>query len=427
MKFTFEKEDGIFGTESIIWWAMAMATTAFILIFVFILNTYLATLSWDGFLYLMRPENLFPDLLNLPPYDQSNPAPTGLTGMMSGAVYLNGIIMKYIVNGLVVIMFYLVGMIYLYSDLFEQFLGRLKSIVPRAILSLILAYGSLYVIQALIIMGKYAYLVLYNVNVGQLGAWHSSDFITAGGYLGNHFSGPDNNQILGWVESLFVKYIWSYLGLSFALMLLMTVTVRDVLFAVLIVLAPIAGMLLLTPWTQQIGSRIWWLLIDLIFLPFVMIIPLMLTGPVNNHVSFVIAGLVVSMGSIYLLSKEPFMLRGIGFGEAGGHLSQGVNMGIGSGNILGGLGASRANMTLPGGGGMPGGGALKGGPSEAAGGTGGMGRFNTGLHGAMTGGRNVLGQTRGHIGAGMAVFGGYTLGKLGKYAYEHHQKKKGGK
>ena len=426
MNFQFEKEEGMFGEESVIWWAMAAITTISLFIFVYLINIGVATMAWKGFLYLMKPDNLFPNILNLPDYEKNKP--TGIMGMFSGAVYLNGIIMKYIVNGLVVIMFYLVGMIYLYSDLFESFLGKMKSIVPRAILSLILAYGSLYIIQFLLIMGKYAYLVLYNIHVGSLGAWQDPNFITGGGAFSPHFAPPDNSSIWGWVESLFLKYIWSFLSLDFSIMLLMTVAVRDVAFAVLIVLAPIAGILLLTPWTQQIGSRIWYLLIDLIFLPFVMIIPLMVIGPVNNRISFVIAGLVVSMGAIYLISKEPLMLRGIGFGTAGGHLSRGVTMGVGMGNMFGGMGMTRASMTTPGGDLIGGGGGLKGGISDkAGGGTGEMGRFNAGLHGAMTGGKGVYDTTKGHIGAGLGVFGTYTLARGGKHIYEHLKAKKGGK
>ena len=364
------KEEGLFGAEALIWWVLGIVVTAFILWFVIQLNYGVAEMAWKGFLNLMKPEHLFPDLLNLPNYEQNNPH--GISGMMSGAVYLNGIILKDIVNGLVVLMFYLVGVVYLYADLFEQYLGRLKSIVPRVVIALILAYGSLYVLQFLMILGKYAYMVLYNIHVGTLGYWQNPDFFKN---IGGHFTpptislGPIN---LGWLEGFFMDYIWSFLSVSLSIMLLMTVAVRDIALAVLIVLVPIASILLMTPWTQQIGSRLWWLTIDLIFLPFVMIIPLMLIGPVANRISFVIAGLVVAMGSIYLISKEPLMLRGIGFGEAGGHLSRGVTMGVGMGNALAGMGATRGTMAgpgegLPGGGAPGGGGGLKGGISDTTG------------------------------------------------------------
>ena len=412
-----EKEEGFLGVESFIWWGLGILVTFFILWFVIQLNYGVAGMAWKGFLNLMRPEHLFPDLLNLPNYEKSNP--TGISGMMSAAVYLNGIILKDIVNGLVVLMFYLVGMVYLYSDLFEQYLGKFKSAIPRIIIALILAYGSLYVIQFLMILGKYAYLVLYNIHTGSLGYWQDPNFFHN---IGGNFTPPTAGIFgLDQVEKYFMKYIWSFLSVSFSIMLLMTVAVRDVALAVLIVLIPIASILLMTPWTQQIGSRLWWLTIDLIFLPFVMIIPLMLIGPVANRISFVIAGLVVSMGAIYLISKEPLMLRGIGFGEAGGHLSRGVTMGIGMGNMFGGMGMATGISKGGPGGALPQGGGLKGGISDTAGGP-----LHMAHHMVSKATEGGLKATGGHIGvpmgAGAALGGAYA----GYYGY-HGLKKLVGK
>ena len=418
-----EKEEGMFGVEALLWWALGIVVTIVIFIFVIQLNYAIAGMAWQGFINLMRPENLFPDLLNLPNYEANHPK--GITGMMSGAVYLNGIILKDIVNGLVILMLYLVGVVYLYSDIFEQYLGRLKGIVPRVIIALILAYGSLYILQFLMILGKYAYMVLYNIHTGTLGAWNDPGFLT---HIGVELTppavsiGPIN---LEWVEKLFMYYIWSFLSVSFAIMLLMTIAVRYVALAVLIVLLPIASILLMTPWTQQIGSRLWWLTIDLIFLPFVMIIPLMLIGPVADRVSFVIAGLVVSVGSIYLIAKEPMMLSGMGFGRAGEHLSRGVNIGLGTGNALAGMSMTRATMT--GMGEVPGGGSLKGGLTDAKGGAGGagLGKFGASFHGGLTGARTVHQATSGHLGAGAGFVGTYAMFRGAEALKNYMQKRKG--
>ena len=428
MKLIVEKEEGLFGGEAILWWLLGVGITFVALWFVVQLNYGVASMAWKGFLYLMRPENLFPDLLNLPNYEANNPH--GISGMMSGAVYLNGIILKDIVNGLVVLMFYLVGIVYLFSDLFEQYLGRMKSMIPRIIIALILAYGSLYVLQFLMILGRYSYMVLYNIHTGTLGAWNDPNFFTR---IGGNFTPPTIKWWvldLSWVEKQFMKYIWSFLSVSFAIMLLMTVAVRYVALAVLIVILPIASILLMTPWTQQIGTRLWWLAIDLIFLPFVMIIPLMLIGPVAGQISFVIAGLVVAMGSIYLISKEPLMLRGIGFESAGGHLSRGVTMGLGMGNAIGGMGMTGASMA--GMEGVPGGG-LKGGLTDIKGGGGGpgggAGMGKVAMHGALSGAMAAHRATGGHLGSGIVLAGTFALsqGLSGLKKQQQNKGKEGGK
>ncbi len=188
-------------------------------------------------------------------------------------------------------------------------------------------------------------------------------------------------------------------------MLLMVVVVRDVLFAVLIVLLPIAAVLLLTPWTTSIGERLWFLAVDLVFLPFVMIIPLMLVGPVANHITFVIAGMVISVGAIYLLAKEPFILSGIGFGRAGEHLSRGITVGAGLMNMIAIKGAERAAITGGSGGGAVGALALKGSLGQAA------GKYAAaGTHGFGVGHRAFI-QAHGN------TIGGATAGAVGTAAY----------
>ncbi|EDY35142.1 hypothetical protein ABOONEI_2684, partial [Aciduliprofundum boonei T469] len=218
--------------------------------------------------------------------------------------------------------------------------------------------------------------------------------------------------------------IWSFLSVDFTLMLLMVVVVRDVLFAVLIVLLPIAAVLLLTPWTTSIGERLWFLAVDLVFLPFVMIIPLMLVGPVANHITFVIAGMVISVGAIYLLAKEPFILSGIGFGRAGEHLSRGLTVGAGLMNMIAIKGAERATITGGSGGGAVGAVALKGSLGQAA------GKYAaTATHGFAIGHRafnQTHGNTLGGATAGAVGTGAYLIGRTAYHAYDYLRRRNNG-
>ena len=395
-----KKEEGMFGVDSLVWWGIAIATTVALSFFVYLLNYKIAGMAWKGFLYLMRPSELFPNLINLPNY--KDVSTTGISGMMSAAIYLNGVIVEKIVNALVVFMLWFVGLMYLYADFFEGFMGKLKTIIPRLIMALILAYGGIYFLNFGVVLGKYAYMVLYNTNIGALGVWKQPSFYN---YISVKLQAPTTNIILATLEQMLLRYIWSFLAVNFALMLLMVVVVRDVLFAVLIVLLPIASVFFLTPWTSNIGERLWGLAIDLILLPFVMIIPLMLVGPVANHITFVIAGMVISAGAIYLLAKEPFILSGIGFGRAGEHLSRGIVMGTGLSNAMGALGAERGMITGGSGGGAVGGLALKGGLNQVA------GRYaSAGTHGYAVGHRAVMNAHRGTTGAYVGAMGTLIYG-----------------
>ena len=410
MRVVWEREEGLFGADSIVWWGIAIAVSAALTLFAMFLNYQIADMAWKGFLYLMSPSELYPNLLNLPNY--KDVSTTGIHGMMSAAIYLNGVIVEKIVNALVVFMLWIVGIMYLYADLFESFFGRLKSIIPRLIIALILAYGSIYVVNYLIMMGKYAYMVLYNINIGALGAWKEPTFYN---YIKSQLQPPTTAFLVSTLEQFLLRYIWSFLSLDFTLMLLMVVVVRDVLFAVLIVLLPIAAVLLLTPWTTSIGERLWFLAVDLVFLPFVMIIPLMLVGPVANHITFVIAGMVISVGAIYLLAKEPFILSGIGFGRAGEHLSRGITVGAGLMNMIAIKGAERATITGGSGGGAVGAVALKGSLGQAA------GKYAaTATHGFAIGHRAFI-QTHGNTIGGATAGAAGTLGYLaGRGAYHFY-------
>ncbi|ADD08868.1 hypothetical protein [Candidatus Aciduliprofundum boonei] len=419
MRIVWEKEEGLFGVDSAVWWGIAIAVSAALTFFAMFLNYQIADMAWKGFLYLMRPSELFPNLLNLPNY--KDVSTTGIHGMMSAAIYLNGVIVEKIVNALIVFMLWIVGLMYLYADLFESFFGRLKSIIPRLIIALILAYGSIYVVNYLIMMGKYAYMVLYNINIGALGAWKEPTFYN---YIKSQLQPPTTAFLVSTLEQLLLKYIWSFLSVDFTLMLLMVVVVRDVLFAVLIVLLPIAAVLLLTPWTTSIGERLWFLAVDLVFLPFVMIIPLMLVGPVANHITFVIAGMVISVGAIYLLAKEPFILSGIGFGRAGEHLSRGLTVGAGLMNMIAIKGAERATITGGSGGGAVGAVALKGSLGQAA------GKYAAaGTHGFAIGHRafnQTHGNTLGGATAGAVGTGAYLIGRTAYHAYDYLRRRNNG-
>lgn len=315
------REDGMFGVDSII----LIAAFLFSLIIVFTVNSKITSLSWKGFITMMQPDYLYPAFRGV---FTSRPG----DNVIIAAIYLQqNVVMRYFVNSLFLIILLFMGISYIYSDMFEQYFGKLKTLLPRVVFGLLLAYSSLYIVEALMIIGKSAYTVFYMQPA--FSAWKHEDYIF-------HVC-PDikivapNSSIssLNQLVNIYWHHSWVFIVMVETISLLIFVAFRMVLLALLIVILPIASILLIHPWTQSIGARLWWLAVSLIFLPVVMIIPLMLSTVVGNSVSFFIATLALVLGSAYLLVKEPSMLSGVGFQKAGTMLTGGVVGGGMSGAI----------------------------------------------------------------------------------------------
>lgn len=314
------KEKGLLGEEALAWWLLAIAT--FFLLFA--MHHYIVVAGWTGVVTEMQPSHLYPPLLdNGYPWAEIEVGHGGRS-LLHGAIWIQqNIVMRYFVNTLFIIILLLVGVAYLYHDLFEQFLNtRLRTFLPRIVFGLILAYTNIYIIEALMTLAKGGYVLLYNAP-GPFKSWQRPDFlewiIPEYAHAGTWWGG-----VLDWLAKGYLGFIWVFVVQLEVLSILLMVTIRDFLLAVILVLLPIASLLLIHPWTQRIGSRLWWLAIDLVFLPIVMIIPLMLLGLVRNSVSFTIAGLTIVIGSLYLIALEPFVLTGAGFSRAGTVLAGGL-------------------------------------------------------------------------------------------------------
>ena len=322
MKVVWKKEEGQLG--GVAGTILFLTVFAFSLWLVYRVNSDIVFMSWKGFTTYMKPDYLYPDI-NGGQFGTNN-----ALNVLLGAKYLyENIVFRDIVNPLLLLILLFTGLAYIYADLFEQFMGKLKTLLPRIIFGVILAYTSIYIFEALMLMGKGGYLLFYNAPV--MGAWKNPHYLEAV---------APNIRVVGqdaWATSIanfYWGYIWVFVVMAETLSLLVFVAFRMVMMGVLLVLLPIASILLIHPWTQQIGSRIWWLLISLIFVPIAMVIPLMLSTVVVGSVSFTIASLTAVLGSIYLLAKEPFILGGLGFQRAGGVLTGGIIGGGVSGNLL---------------------------------------------------------------------------------------------
>ena len=325
-----KKEEGQFGLATILF-----AIAAFIL--VIFINWELVHYSWLGFVTNMKPDALYPSLLNSKGFPISKiELNNGFKSILYGSIWLQqNIVMRYIVNVLFLLLLLFVGIAYLYFDLFERFLNtRLKEFIPRIVFGLILAYGGIYVLEALMYFAKGGYVLFYDLP-HPFNAWQDPDFLAGIGLPQLTPKGSGMwSSLMGSLASNYIRFIWVFIAGSEAIILLVLVAVRDMLFGVVLVLLPIASLLLIHPWTERIGSRLWWLSIDLLFLPVVMIIPLALMGLVHNSVSFTIAGLTVTIGTLYLISREPMVLSGAGFTRGGEVLRGGVQGGMLGGSII---------------------------------------------------------------------------------------------
>ncbi len=316
------KEKGLFGIDAVVLVIMFILA----LVLVYMVNRTIVGMGWRGFITYMQPDYAYPS------FEGGMSGNMGHNVLIAAVFIQQNIVMRYIVNSLFLIILLIAGLSYIYSDLFEQFMGKLKTLLPRIIFGLILAYTSLYIIQALMVIAKGAYILFYNIP--QFSAWKSEDYIFRIAPDIRVVSQGSIWEFLNQLAEMYWRYLWVFVIMAEVLSLLIFVAFRLVLLAILIVLLPIASILLIHPWTQQIGSRLWWLAIALVFIPIVMIIPLMLSTVVGNSVSFFIACLASVLGSIYLLAKEPFILSGLGFQRAGAVLRGGIIGGGVSGNLL---------------------------------------------------------------------------------------------
>ncbi len=330
MRVIWKKEEGLFGEDALI--LIFFAIGAFFLILA--MNHYVVVAAWTGFIELMKPDKLYPSLLKNGAPNQDITIGNGFSSLLGGAIWIQqNIILRKFVNALFVIILLLVGIAYLYHDLFEQYLHtRMREFLPRIVFGLILAFSNIYILEMLMVLAKGAYVTLYNAPLGEFQLWQNANFLEFINLPQVHAHG-----ILGYLDAIsraYLSFIWVFIGAMEALALLILVAVRDFMFAVLLVLLPIASLLIIHPWTQRIGSRLWWLIIDLTFLPIVMIIPLMLMGLVHNSIAFTIAGLTITIGALYLIAQEPFVLSGAGFTRGGAVLTAGLQGGALGGSLI---------------------------------------------------------------------------------------------
>ena len=330
MKVTINKKEyGLFGSDAVVIIIFSIAT----LLLLFFMNQYVARASWVGFVTEMHPDQLFPNLLKNGYPNAEVVTGDGAKSLFYGAIWLQEhIVLRYIVGGLFVFFLFLIGISYLYFDLFEQYLNtKLKTFLPRIVFAIILAVSSVWILQGLMYMSEGAYVLFWNLP-SPFSDWKNSDFLAFIGLPQFHANGFWGT--LNILAHLYFAFIWIFIVVMEAVSLLILVAVRDYLFAILIVILPIASFLLVHPWTQKIGSRLWWLAVDLIFLPVVMIIPLSLMGLIHGSVSFMIAGITITIGSLYLIAQEPFVLSGAGFTRAGSVLTSGMQGGALGGSIV---------------------------------------------------------------------------------------------
>ena len=165
MKFA-EGEEGQFGIAGVL---LMLGITITSLYLVYTINTQIVSIAWKGFITYMQPDYLYPSLTE-------GGGDNNGKNILLGAVYLNQqVVIRKIVNPLFLFILLLSGMMYIYSDLFEHLGGKIKAILPRVALALILAYSSLYIFQALMILGKAGYSVFYDQTFMAL--WKREDYL----------------------------------------------------------------------------------------------------------------------------------------------------------------------------------------------------------------------------------------------------------
>jgi hypothetical protein len=230
------------------------------------------------------------------------------------AAQFSGYLVANVVDPAVALVVLAVGAVYLVRAVTTPTRVRLESILPRLVVSVVLANVTVPVAAAVLDVAGAAYPVVAGFDGG---AWESWGNLT--GLAGLKFS---------WDNGL-LAFVLSFTLFSLVLLLAIAVAARDALLAVLLVLLPAFSLLAPVPVLAPLARRSWLLFAELAFLPSVIVVPLELAVGAPS-VLLLVAYLTIALGAPSLLNVAGAQLGRIGFPSAGGALTGGVERGLAS-------------------------------------------------------------------------------------------------
>ncbi|MCI4347446.1 MAG: hypothetical protein L3J97_02360 [Thermoplasmata archaeon] len=238
--------------------------------------------------------------------------PGASAGFLSTAVQFSEFLLANLVDPAIALVLVALGGLYLFRSFSARMGSGLEPLLPRLVIALVGANFTLPLAASALDLAGSTFRLISSFDGGLWRHW--TNLVPAGGIV---FSW--DNGVLAFVVT------FALFALVMALAAL--VALRDALIAVLLVLLPLLTFLWALPPLASLARRGWTLLVELAFLPSVILIPLELAVGAPT-VLLVLGYLAIAVGSPYLISISRAQLGGMGFPSAGGALTGGLQRGL---------------------------------------------------------------------------------------------------
>jgi hypothetical protein len=205
-----------------------------------------------------------------------------------------------------------VAVLYLFRSFVERFAHAIESLLPRLVLAVVAANFTIPIAGAILDLGSGLYPSISGWDHGE---WQSWIYLAGFGQFAYSWDNGALALILSLVEFALV------LGLVLAIGL------RDALLAVLIVLLPIFTLLWPFRPLAPLARRAWFLFVELVFLPCVMVVPLELAVGSPSPV-LLVGYLGCALASPFLLSLAGTQLSSFGSPGSAAVISAGTQRGL---------------------------------------------------------------------------------------------------
>lgn len=257
-------------------------------------------------------DNLVVPELSAPSLFPSIAHPGAGAGFLSTAVQFSDFLLADLVDPAIALVLVALGGLYLFRS-FSARAGRgLEPLLPRLVIALLGANFTLPLAASALDLAGSTFRLVSSFDGGSWRHW--TNLVPAGGI------------VFSWDNGV-LAFVVTFALFALVLALAALVALRDAMIAVLLVLLPLFTLLWALPPLAPLARRGWTLLVELAFLPSVILIPLELAVGAPT-ILLVLGYLAIAVGSPYLISLSRAQLGGMGFPSAGAGLTGGIQRGL---------------------------------------------------------------------------------------------------
>jgi len=243
--------------------------------------------------------------------------PGANAGFLSTAVSFNEFLVGSLVDPAIGLVLCGMAVLYLVRAVSFRAGERLEPLLPRLILAVLGANFTLPLAAACLDTGGAAFRLVSSFDGGLWRHWENL--------------APLNGSYFSWDNGV-LAFVVTFALFALVLALATVVALRDAMIAVLLVLLPLFTLLWALPPLAVLARRGWSLLVELAFLPAVILVPLELAVGTSS-ILLLLAYLTIAVGSPYLISLSRAQLGGLGFPSAGSALTGGLQRGLAVGSL----------------------------------------------------------------------------------------------